>query len=131
MPHVLIETRWRYSEVEEVALADAVHGALVEAFRIPPSDRHVRLLAHEPHRFACPHRTSEPDRCTLVKIDAFAGRSTNAKRTLYRQIAERLEPLGVPRGQVSIVVQDIPLTNWGIRGGSAACDVELGFDINV
>ena len=131
MPHVLIETRWKYSEAEEVALVDAVHGALEQAFRIPPSDRHVRLLAHEPHRFGCPHRIPEPDRCTLVKIDAFAGRSTDAKRDLYRQIVERLEPLGVAREQISIVIQDIPLTNWGIRGGSAACDVDLGFDINV
>jgi phenylpyruvate tautomerase PptA (4-oxalocrotonate tautomerase family) len=66
-----------------------------------------------------------------VKIDAFAGRSTDAERALYRQIVERLEPLGVAREQISIVIQDIRLTNWGIRGGSAACDVDLGFDINV
>jgi len=131
MPHVLIETRREYSEAEEVALMDAVHGALQRAFRIPQSDRHVRLLAHEPHRFASPPGKAQPDRYTQVSIDAFAGRSIDAKRALYRQIVERLEPLGIPRDHVSIVVREVPLTNWGIRGGAAACDVDLGFDVNV
>ncbi len=33
---------------------DAVHGALREAFKILPGDKNVRLIAHEPHRFAFP-----------------------------------------------------------------------------
>jgi phenylpyruvate tautomerase PptA (4-oxalocrotonate tautomerase family) len=131
MPHVLIETRREYSPAEEVALMDAVHGALRRAFQIPPDDRHVRLLAHEPHRFAVPPGTAQPDRYTQVSIDAFEGRSIEAKRALYRQIVESLEPLGIPGDHISIVVRDVPLTNWGIRGGAAACDIDLGFDISV
>jgi phenylpyruvate tautomerase PptA (4-oxalocrotonate tautomerase family) len=131
MPHVLIEIRREYSEAEEVALMDAVHGALQRAFRIPANDRHVRLLAHEPHRFACPPDKAQPDRFTQVSVDAFAGRSTDAKRALYREVVESLEPLGIPRDHISILVRDFPLTNWGIRGGAAACDVDLGFDVNI
>ncbi len=131
MPHVLIETRREYSEAEEEALIDAVQGALQRAFRIPPEDRHVRLLAHRPHRFAVPPGTAHPDRFTLVSIDAFAGRSPDAKRDLYRQIVESLEPLGIPRDHVSIVVRDLPRASWGIRGGNAASDIDLGFDVNV
>jgi phenylpyruvate tautomerase PptA (4-oxalocrotonate tautomerase family) len=131
MPHALIEIRREYTEAEEVALMDAVHGALERAFRIPSSDRHVRLLVHEPHRFACPPGKAQPERYTLVSIDAFAGRSLDAKRALFQQIVDSLEPLGIPRDHISIVVRDIPLTNWGIRGGAAACDVDLGFDVNV
>jgi phenylpyruvate tautomerase PptA (4-oxalocrotonate tautomerase family) len=66
-----------------------------------------------------------------VSIDAFAGRSIDAKRALYRQIVESLEPLGIPPDHVSIVVREVPLTNWGIRGGTAACDLDLGFEVNV
>lgn len=62
-----------------MALIDAVHGALQRAFRIPAEDRHVRLLAHRPHRFAVPPGTAQPDRFTIVSIDAFAGRSLEAK----------------------------------------------------
>jgi phenylpyruvate tautomerase PptA (4-oxalocrotonate tautomerase family) len=131
MPHVLIETRREYSEAEEVALMDAVHGALRRTFRIPAEDRHVRLLPHEPHRFACPPGTAQPDRYTQISIDAFEGRSIDAKRALYREIVESLDPLGIPGDHISIVVRDVPQTNWGIRGGVAACDVDLGFDVGV
>jgi len=131
MPYVLIETRREYSEVEEVAMIDAVHGALLNAFRIPPEDRHVRLVTHMPHRFAVPPTLAQPDRFTLVSIDAFAGRSLEAKRELYREIVEGLEPLGIPRDHVSVLLREMPRANWGIRGGLAACDVELGFDVNV
>ena len=131
MPHVLIETRREASTAEEVALIDAVHGALERAFRIPPTDRHVRLVVHEPHRFAVPPGTAEPERFTQVSIDAFAGRSIDAKRALYREIVESLEPLGIPKDHVSILLRESPLVNWGIRGGAAACDVDLGFDVNV
>ena len=131
VPHLLIEIRREYSQAQEVALIDAVDGALHRAFRIPPNDRHVRLLAHEPHRFACPPDTALPDLYTQVSVDAFAGRSIETKRALYREIVESLEPLGIPRDHVSILVRDHPLTDWGIRGGKAACDVDLGFDVNV
>ncbi len=131
MPHVLIETRQEYSETQEVAIMDAVHGALLRAFRIPPEDRHVRLLAHSPHRFAVPPGIARPECFTQVSIDAFAGRSTDAKRELYRQIVQSLEPLGIPPDHVSIVLRDVPRENWGIRGGQAACDVDLGFDVSI
>ncbi len=74
---------------------------------------------------------AQPDRFTLVTIDAFEGRSTDAKRALYQQIVNSLEPLGIPRDHVSIVVRDIPRANWGIRGGLVASDIDLGFDVNV
>ena len=131
MPHVLIETRRERSPQEETALIDAVHGALQRAFRIPPGDRHLRLLVHEPHRFAVPPDLAQPDRFTQVSVDAFEGRSIDAKRTLYREIVESLEPLGIPPDHVSILVRDHPRENWGIRGGLAACDVDLGFEVNV
>jgi phenylpyruvate tautomerase PptA (4-oxalocrotonate tautomerase family) len=66
-----------------------------------------------------------------VSIDAFEGRPLDAKRTLYQQIVGNLEPLGIPPDHVSILLGDIPRSNWGIRGGFAACDVDLGFDVNV
>jgi hypothetical protein len=128
---VLIEIRRECSQREEVALMDAVHDALLEAFRIPANDRHVRLVVHEPHRFACPPSMTDPDRFTQITIDAFAGRSIDAKRDLYREIVERIEPLGVPRDHVSILLRESPRSDWGIRGGQAASDVDLGFEVEV
>ncbi|MFL6156367.1 MAG: tautomerase family protein [Marmoricola sp.] len=131
MPSTVIEVRRTCTETEEVALVDAVHAALVEAFRIPPGDRHVRLVVHEPHRFAVPPHLAQPDRATMVTVDCFAGRSVDAKRALYAGVVDRLAALGVPRDHVTIIVRDLPTESWGIRGGQAACDVDLGFDVNV
>ncbi len=110
---------------------DAVHSALVAAFRIPPEDKNVRLIAHEPHRFACSPNRTQPEFFTLVSIDCFAGRSVQAKRNLYTEIVDRLAALGIPRDHVLINLKEIQAENWGIRGGQAACDVDLGFDVHV
>lgn len=74
---------------------EAVHAALVSAFRILPTDRNVRLVVHEPHRFVCPPHLAQPELYTHVSIDAFAGRSLDAKRALYRGIVENLGALGI------------------------------------
>jgi phenylpyruvate tautomerase PptA (4-oxalocrotonate tautomerase family) len=131
MPTVLIEVRRQYSVAEEVALIDAVHGALVAAFRIPAEDKHVRLMVHEPHRFACSPNQTAPEFYTLVTIDCFAGRSVEAKRRLYSEIVDRLAAFGIPRTDITITLREIPTENWGIRGGQAACDIDLGFKVDV
>jgi phenylpyruvate tautomerase PptA (4-oxalocrotonate tautomerase family) len=131
MPSSLIEVRRRYTPAEDVAIIDAVHGALVAAFQIPSKDKHVRLVAHEPHRFSHAPNLAKPELFTLVSIDCFAGRSVQAKRNLYGEIVSRLAALGIPRDHVTIVLRESATENWGIRGGHAACDIDLGFNVNV
>ena len=131
MPSVLIEVRKRYPQEEEVALMEAVHDALREAFRILSHDKNVRLIVYEPHRFACPPDREKPELYTHISIDAFAGRSLNAKRNLYMSIVKNLEPFGIPKNHIKILLREIPKENWGIRGGQAGCDVELGFKVDV
>jgi phenylpyruvate tautomerase PptA (4-oxalocrotonate tautomerase family) len=130
MPSVLIETRRQYSAKEETAIMEAVHLALREAFRIPADDRMLRLVAHEPHRFICPPDCKQPDRYTHITIEAFAGRSINAKRELYQCIVDKLEPLGIPHDHVTVLLHEVPRENWGHRG-MAGSDIEVGFKIEV
>ncbi|WP_125078777.1 tautomerase family protein [Mycobacterium sp. P7213] len=131
MPTVLIEVRRHYEPAEEVAIIDAVHGALVTAFQIPAKDKNVRLIVHEPHRFAVPAQLTNPEYRTLVSIDCFSGRSLEAKRLLYAEIVERLAALGIPCDHVMITLHEVDRDNWGIRGGKAASDVDLGFNVRV
>ena len=79
MPSILIEVRKKYRQEEEIALMEAVHAALLEAFRILPHDKNIRLVVHEPHRFACPPDREKPEFYTHISIDAFTGRSLDAK----------------------------------------------------
>ncbi len=131
MPSVLIEVRREYSAKEETGIMNAVHAAMCASFKIKPDDRHVRLIVHPPHRFQCPQERAKPEYLTHISIDCIAGRSIEAKRKLYRTIVESLLPFGIPKDHVKILLREITTENWGIRGGLAACDVDLGFDVNV
>jgi phenylpyruvate tautomerase PptA (4-oxalocrotonate tautomerase family) len=129
MPLVRIEVVGTRSPSERKGLFEAIHAALVEAFGIPEDDRTQRLIEHEPGAFEVP--PGDSDRYTLVEITAFAGRSTTAKRALYQAIVRNLGEVRIPPEDVSIVLHEEELENWGIRGGRSADEVDLGFDVNV
>jgi 5-carboxymethyl-2-hydroxymuconate isomerase len=131
MPSVLIEVRQQYDANTETGIMEAVHKALRDAFKIIPTDRNVRLLVHEPHRFECPPGREKPECYTHISIDCFAGRSLDAKRNLYKAIVANLSEFDIPANHVKIMLREITPENWGIRGGQAGCDVELGFEVKV
>lgn len=129
MPLATIEVRMQYSREQEIAIIDAVHSAMVEGIKIPEQDKNIRLIVHVPHRFATPPGHGE--RYTLISIDLFEGRSLNAKRALYSEIINNLEPLGIPASEIFVLLRETSRDNFGIRGGVPASDVDLGFDVNV
>lgn len=131
MPSVLIEVRKQYSSKEESGIMEAIHSALRDSFKILESDRNVRLIVHEPNRFECPPDKEKPDYYIHISIDCFAGRSLEAKRKLYKTIVKNLEIFEIPNDHVKIMLREITPENWGIRGGNAGCDVDLGFKIEV
>jgi hypothetical protein len=119
----------QYSQDQEVAIIDAVHAAMMEGIRIPEWDKNIRLIVHEPHRFATPPGHGE--RFTLISIDLFAGRSLEAKRGLYRAIVKNLERLGIPANEIRVLLRETARENFGTRGGVPASEVDLGFEVNV
>lgn len=131
MPSALIEVRQQYTPKIESEIMEAVHTALREAFKILPNDRNIRMLVHEPHRFQCPPDIERPEYYTNISIDCFAGRSIEAKRNLYKAIVNNLSQFGIPANHVKIMLREITAENWGIWGGQAACDVDLGFEVKV
>jgi phenylpyruvate tautomerase PptA (4-oxalocrotonate tautomerase family) len=108
---------------------DAVHDALVAAFCIPDHDRHQRIIEYAPEDFEIP--PGKGARYMTVSLEVFAGRSLDAKRALYKEIVTRLAALEVPPADVLILLREVALENWGIRGGIPACDVDLGFNLRV
>ena|SRR5687767_15406764 len=129
MPLVRIEVLEGRSSPESKQLLQAVHEALVEAFGIPDEDRTQRLIEHSRDHFEIPPGRSQA--YTLVEITAFPGRSPEAKRALYRSIVRKLAVEGVPADDISIVILEPPLVNWGIRGGRSADEVDLGYRVDV
>ncbi|GAA4766626.1 tautomerase family protein [Microbacterium gilvum] len=65
-----------------------------------------------------------------IEFTIFPGRSSQAKRALYREVTVRLEELGIAPDDVFIIVHEPPLENWGIAGRSAS-EIDLGFALDV
>jgi phenylpyruvate tautomerase PptA (4-oxalocrotonate tautomerase family) len=129
MPDVLVEVRGTWLGARKSQFLDAIHAALVEAIRIPRDDKVLRLVVHAPEDFVIPPARGE--RFTRIEITMFAGRSLDAKRALYQAIVRNLAPFGVPPADVKIALIEVPAENWGVRGGQAACDIDLGFEVRV
>jgi phenylpyruvate tautomerase PptA (4-oxalocrotonate tautomerase family) len=129
MPLIRVEIREGWSAAEKAQLLDAIHAAAVDALEIPDEDRTQTLTEHPAEAFEFPPGRSE--KFTLVEVTMFAGRSLDAKRRLYRAVVRNLGGLGVPSSDVLVVLHEVPLENWGIRGGTPASDVDLGFEVGV
>lgn len=113
----------------ERAMIEAVQSALVASLELPEWDREIVLDTYPEHRRIAP--TGRSERYTRIEITLFAGRTMKAKRALYRAIVDRLAPLGVPGDQVKITLIEVPLENWGLRGGTPASELDLGIKIDV
>jgi hypothetical protein len=131
MPSAVIEVRRHYAPAEETALMESVHAAIVQAFRVSPVHRNVSLVVHAAHRFLGRTDCPEPERLTNISIYALPGRSVDAKRRLYKGLVERLQVFGIPPVCVLIRLHELPAENFGVRGGQALCDVDLGYPVDV
>lgn len=127
VPKVVITIRKGRDAKSKRALLDGVHNALVEAFGIPENDRFQVIHEIEPDNWDIARSDNE----VMVEITAFAGRSLDAKRALYKAIVQNLKEAGVEPLDVFIIVNDLPLENWGLRGGIAGVDIDFGFKIDV
>ncbi len=129
MPNVKIEVKRSWSSKKQQHLIEATHAALVEALNIPQHDKLIRFVEHSPELFASPPDTTE--NFVLVEISLFSGRLLDAKRNLYQSIVKRFGKLGIKSNDIRIVLHEVPMENWGIRGGIPASEVDLGFKVDV
>ena len=128
MPSTRITTG-EWAQGREMELITAIQSALLTSIQIPEWDRDVLVDLYDGKRRIVPIGKSE--RFTRIEIKLFLGRSLKAKRALYQSIVQTLSILGVPRDEIKIVLVEIPLENWGVRGGLPASDIDIGFKVDV
>lgn len=130
MPLVKIEILKGKTDDHKKAILDGVHDALVHAIKIPDYDRSQRIYELDKANFEYPE--TKTDNITLIEITMFQGRSLTAKKELYKAITENLaQNPGIDGNDITIVLYEPPLENWGIKGGKPASEVDLGFEIKV
>ena len=113
----------------EMELIEAVQSALLSAIKIPDWDRDIVVELCDGKRRIVP--TGRSERFTRIEIELFSGRSLEAKRRLYRSIVQNLAALGIPKDEIKIILLEVPTENWGVRGGLAASEIDLGFKVDV
>jgi hypothetical protein len=129
MPDVLAEIRRGWIGDNGSRFLEAIHAGIVEALQTPEDDKVLRLVEHPKTHFAIPRSAGE--HYTHIEITMFVGRTLAAKRALYRAIVRNLEPFGVPPNDVKIILIEVSPESVGFRGGRAACDLDIGYEIKV
>lgn len=129
MPDVLAEVRSGWLAGEGSRFLDAIQTAIADTLGAPKDDKILRLIEHSPSHFAIP--ASAGDKFTHIEITMFAGRTLATKRSLYQAITGNLEPFGVPANDIKIILIEVSPENVGMRGGIAACDLDIGYEIQV
>lgn len=128
MPIAKIEVCRARPPAEVAALIEAVHQAQQLALKVPEDDRQIRYVEHRPEHFPVP--PSKTANYTIVEIQIFPGRSLDAKRRLYSEIASRFGALGIAPSDITIILHEPSLDNWGV-GGKPASEINLGFKLDV
>jgi hypothetical protein len=129
MPDVLVEVRGDWLKERKAAFIEAIEDGIVVALQTPKDDKIVRLIEHAPDNFSIPRWAG--DCFTHIEITMFKSRSIEVKRVLYRTIISNLEPFGIPPNDVKIILIEVLPSEVGMRGGRAASDLEIGYDINI
>jgi hypothetical protein len=129
MPDVFAEVRRGWVASRGSQFLDAIHAGIVETLHTPEDDKVLRLVEHPPEHFAIPGSAGE--RYTHIEITMFAGRTLATKRALYKAIVRNLEPFGMSPKDVKIILVEVSAESVGMRGGIAACDLDIGYEIRV
>jgi len=128
MPISKIEVCRSRTAVEVAALIDAVYQAQLNALKVPEDDKQIRYIEYKPEHFPVP--PSKTENYTIVEIHIFPGRSLDAKRKLFSEITRRFGNLGIQSSDITIILLETSLDNWGV-GGKPASEVNLGFKLDV
>jgi phenylpyruvate tautomerase PptA (4-oxalocrotonate tautomerase family) len=119
MPLVKIEIRKGKSDEYKKSVLDGVHDALVESIKIPDHDRFQRLYELDPANLESPE--TKTDNVTIIETTLFKGRTIEVKKNLYTAIINNLaKNSGIDGNDITIVLIEPPLENWGVKGGKPA-----------
>lgn len=127
MPLVKVNIEKGKSKKFLAELLHCIMDCVQQSLKLPPDDRNIRLCEFEKDMFFMKQPYS-----IIIEISLFAGRTIDTKRKLYQSLVSVLsEQLKLKKEEIFILLNEQPKENWGIRGGIAASDIDLGFKVEV
>lgn len=122
MPLVRIDLTTGRTPEAVRAIADAVHGAIVDEYGIPERDRFQVITEHPAQQIIAEDAGLGFDRSEgVVMIQVFTqrGRSSKAKQALYAAVHDRLAQVGVASEDVFIGYVENGPQDWSFGFGRA------------
>jgi phenylpyruvate tautomerase PptA (4-oxalocrotonate tautomerase family) len=105
-------------------VSDAVHQALVDAFRIPVADRFQVIHQHDPEELMFDRDYlggPRSDDFLLVCITGGKPRDADTKQAFYKRLADLLaESPGLRPEDLMVIVQTTDYADWSFSNGIAA-----------
>ena len=115
MPLVKIELIRGHSSEYKKDFLGAVRGAIESALGVPSKSLNLRLYEIDKENIDVTDEKSE--KFCIVEISMFPRRSREMKGNVIKSISGQLsEKLGVPKSDMTILIIDPPLENWGVGG---------------
>ena len=123
MPLVRITLKEGHSVAERRAIADGVYEAMLGTINVPEHDRFQVILEQAKDKLIADENYRNIPRTgnsVFIEITLRRGRTTEAKRALYRQIAERLSANpGIRKEDILIVLTENDDPDWSFGMGEA------------
>lgn len=111
----------KFSREEKIALSDAYHRALMDAFGAPPGDRFLVINEYEEGSiFIDPHfpDMQRTDRAMFLQIIIGEQRTTDERRKLAQLCARyAAEAVGISQDDVAINMIPVPLDTFSFGRG--------------
>jgi len=127
MPTIKIELQTGIDRPMLILLRDIVMDSVAGVLQLLPDDRNIRLIEYLPELF----QMKKPYK-VLIEISMFTGRSKETKKNLYKTITENIAASGIfDKENILIILNEVQLENWGVRGGFPADEINLGFKVDV
>jgi phenylpyruvate tautomerase PptA (4-oxalocrotonate tautomerase family) len=110
-------------------ISTIIQECMFEAFEYPKEKKaHRFIYIEEDSFFYFEERTQKH---TIIEINAFEGRSIEAKKKLYQLLFDKFEnQLQITPMDLEITIIETPKHNWGIRGKSGD-ELTLNYKTNI
>lgn len=122
MPLVRIDLVTGRTPEQVRAIADAIHTAIVDEYGIPPRDRFQIITEHPVQQIVAEDAGLEFERTdgvVMIQVFTQAGRSVEAKQSLYAAVHDRLTEVGVASEDVFIGYVENGPQDWSFGFGRA------------
>jgi len=129
MPHAVVHRLNVAAPHDNRTIIEAVNRALVDALKVPEDTHPVRLCEYDANAFLIPSQSSTA--FTLIEATVFPGRTLETKRQLYTCLIAELGKMGIAPEDIRIVLYEVPRDDWGLKGGTPASEIDLGFDVEI